>query len=120
MAHYSRYVRTELLRHKCFSLGEPNCDTTVQESGPSSREIAANDNKGASVMIISRRSILGTAAAGVVTAATANAQTSDIPQPERPGKGGTDISPRDVIRDRENPDVLVPNSPLRMLSKYSL
>jgi oxalate decarboxylase len=81
-------------------------------------------------MIISRRSILGTAAAGVVTAATANAQTSDIPQPERPGKGGTDIGPRDVIRDRENPDVLVPpatdsgtlpnlNFSLRMLSKYS-
>jgi hypothetical protein len=44
-------------------------------------------------MIISRRSILGTAAAGVVTAATANAQTSDIPQPERPGKGGTDHWP---------------------------
>jgi oxalate decarboxylase len=59
-------------------------------------------------MIISRRSILSTAAVGVVTAATANAQTSDIPQPERPGKGGTDIGPRDVIRDRENPDILVP------------
>jgi hypothetical protein len=59
-------------------------------------------------MIISRRSILGTAAAGVVTAATANAQTSDIPQPKRPGKGGTDVGPCDVIRDRENPDVLVP------------
>jgi oxalate decarboxylase len=79
-------------------------------------------------MIISRRSILRTAAAGVVTAATANAQTSDIPQPERPG---TDIGPRDVIRDRENPDVLVPlatdsgtlpnlKSPSRMLSEYSL
>ena len=119
MAHYLRYVRTELLRHKCFSLGEPNCDTTVQESGPSSREIAANDNKGASV-IGSFHGVPFLARRGVVTAATANAQTSDIPQPERPGKGGTDISPRDVIRDRENPDVLVPNSPLRMLSKYSL
>src|SRR6476620_10659415 len=61
MAHYSRYVRTELLRQKCFSLGEPNCNTTVQESGPSSREIAANDNKAASVMIISRR-VSGTSA----------------------------------------------------------
>ena len=59
-------------------------------------------------MIVTRRSILGTAAIGVVTAATANAQTGDVPQPERPGKGGTDIGPRDLIRDRENPDVLVP------------
>jgi oxalate decarboxylase len=79
-------------------------------------------------MIISRRPLLRTAATGVATAATANAQTSDIPQPERPG---TDIGPRDVIRDRENPDVLVPlatdsgtlpnlKSPSRMLSEYSL
>jgi oxalate decarboxylase len=79
-------------------------------------------------MIISRRSIFRTAAAGVVTAATANAQTSDIPQSER---RRTDIGPRDVIRDRENPDVLVPlatdsgtlpnlKSPLRTLSEYSL
>jgi oxalate decarboxylase len=56
-------------------------------------------------MIISRRSILGTAAAEVVTAAIANSQTSDIPLPERPA---IDIGPRDVIRDLENPDVLVP------------
>jgi oxalate decarboxylase len=59
-------------------------------------------------MFISRRSVLGTAAAGLAGAATANAQNGDIPQPERPGRGGTDIGPRDVIRDRENPDVLVP------------
>lgn len=59
-------------------------------------------------MTISRRYILGTAAAGVVAAASASAQTSDIPQPERLGKGGTDIGPRDLIRDRESPDVLVP------------
>jgi anti-sigma-K factor RskA len=43
-----------------------------------------NNNKGASVMIVSWRSIAGTAAAGVVSAATANAQTDDIPQPENP------------------------------------
>ena len=59
-------------------------------------------------MITSRRSILGTAAAGVLTAATANAQSGDVPQPMRSGKGGTDIGPRDPIRDRENPDILVP------------
>jgi oxalate decarboxylase len=59
-------------------------------------------------MFISRRTILGTAAVGVMTAATAQAQNGNIPQPERPGHGGTDIGPRDVIRDRENPDVLVP------------
>lgn len=60
--------------------------------------------------LISRRKILTTAAAGgIITAATAaRAQTGDIPQPERAGKGGTDVGPRDVVRDRENPDVLVP------------
>jgi oxalate decarboxylase len=59
-------------------------------------------------MFISRRSILGTAAAGIMTAATANAQDGNIPQPQSAGRGATDIGPRDAIRDRENPDVLVP------------
>ena len=60
--------------------------------------------------LMSRRKMLATAAAsGMITAATAaQAQTADIPQPQRPGKGGTDIGPRDVVRDRENPDIIVP------------
>jgi oxalate decarboxylase len=59
-------------------------------------------------MTISRRNILGSAATlSLVTVTAANAQ-NDIPQPERSGRGGSDIGPRDVIRDRENPDVLIP------------
>ena len=60
-------------------------------------------------MMVSRRIVVSTAAAGLISVAAADAQqTGDIPRPERPGRGGTDIGPRDVIRDRENPDVLVP------------
>jgi oxalate decarboxylase len=62
---------------------------------------------------ISRRNMLAaTAAGGLLTAASvAAAQTVEgIPQPRRPGHGGTDPGPRDLIRDRENPDVLVPPS----------
>jgi oxalate decarboxylase len=59
---------------------------------------------------ISRRSIMATAAGTALTAATAaHAQTNPaLPQPQRPGHGGTDPGPRDVIRDRQNPDILVP------------
>jgi oxalate decarboxylase len=65
---------------------------------------------GGSFMTISRRNILGSAATlSLVTVTAANAQ-NDVPQPERSGRGGSDIGPRDVIRDRENPDVLVPPS----------
>jgi oxalate decarboxylase len=59
-------------------------------------------------MTVSRRLVLGSAAAGALTLATANAQPGDTPQPIEPGRGGTDIGPRDVIRDRENPDVFTP------------
>jgi oxalate decarboxylase len=61
--------------------------------------------------MISRRTVLGTAGVGLasVAAAAAAAQTPDgVPQPQRPGRGGTDIGPRDILRDRENPDVLTP------------
>jgi oxalate decarboxylase len=60
---------------------------------------------------ISRRSMLAaTAAGGLVTAATAaGAQTGEtIPQPQRPGHGGTDPGPRNLARDRQNPNLLVP------------
>jgi oxalate decarboxylase len=62
---------------------------------------------------ISRRNVLAAAAAGtVLTAATATgAQTREpIPQPRRPGDGGNDPGPRNLARDRQNPDILVPPS----------
>jgi len=62
---------------------------------------------------MSRRNVLAAAAAGgLITAATsAGAQSNEpVSQPQRPGHGGTDPGPRDLIRDRENPDVLVPPS----------
>jgi len=60
---------------------------------------------------ISRRNMLMAAAAGgLATAATAaNAQSiNSAPQPQRPGHGGTDPGPRNVLRDKQNPDLLVP------------
>jgi oxalate decarboxylase len=61
--------------------------------------------------LISRRNVIATAAGTVLTAAAANAQTANsIPQPQRPGHGGTDPGPRNLTRDRENPDLLVPPS----------
>jgi oxalate decarboxylase len=60
---------------------------------------------------ISRRNMLAAAAAGgFLTAATvANAQSIDsVPQPRRPGHGGTDPGPRNILRDKQNPDILVP------------
>jgi len=63
---------------------------------------------------ISRRTMLGTAAAGgLVTAATAAvAQNSDqaTPVPKVPGRGGTDPGPRNAVLDRLNPDTLTPPS----------
>jgi oxalate decarboxylase len=62
---------------------------------------------------LSRRNMLATVAAGgLLSAATAAAaQTGGaIPQPQRPGHGGTDPGPRNVTRDRQNPDLLVPPS----------
>src|ERR1700752_4415386 len=60
---------------------------------------------------ISRRNVLTVAAAGgLLTAApAAGAQTPlPVPQPQRPGAGGTDYGPRNLERDRQNPDLLVP------------
>jgi oxalate decarboxylase len=51
------------------------------------------------------------AAGGLLTAATAaGGQTGPVPQPQRPGRGGTDHGPRNLMRDRQNPDILVPPS----------
>jgi oxalate decarboxylase len=63
---------------------------------------------------ISRRAVMTVAAGGLLTtaAAAANAQTAGeaVPQPQRPGHGGTDLGPRNVVLDRQNPDILVPPS----------
>src|ERR1700688_2070138 len=63
---------------------------------------------------ISRRDIVAAGAAGGLLAATSAAmgQTSpQVPQPNRaPGFGGSDPGPRDLTRDRENPDILNPPS----------
>src|SRR5437667_11706655 len=63
---------------------------------------------------ISRRNVLTPAGAGggLLTRATiAGAQSNEpVPQPQRPGHGGTDPGPRNVARDRQNPDLLVPPS----------
>ena len=62
---------------------------------------------------ISRRDMLAASVAGgVLTVATAaGAQTGQsIPQPQRPGHGGTDPGPRSIARDLQNPDLLVPPS----------
>src|SRR5438552_9330886 len=62
---------------------------------------------------ISRRNVLtATAAASVLTVATvAGAQTGEaVPQPQRSGEGGTDPGPRNLSRDRQNPDILNPPS----------
>jgi oxalate decarboxylase len=60
---------------------------------------------------VSRRNLLAAGAAGGLLTATtiANAQTGEpVPQPRRPGAGGTDPLPRNLARERQNPDLLVP------------
>jgi len=64
-------------------------------------------------MAPSRRTVLATGAAGLVTAAaSANAQTTtgqgSPPQPMRPGRGGTDPGPRNIPIEMQNPDIFVP------------
>ncbi|MCA1454094.1 cupin domain-containing protein [Bradyrhizobium sp. BRP22] len=63
---------------------------------------------------ISRRHLLAATAAGglLTTAGLAHAQTGGAatPQPQRPGRGGTDPGPRNLMRDQQNPDLLVPPS----------
>jgi oxalate decarboxylase len=60
---------------------------------------------------VTRRTILAATAAGglFAAAATAGAETGE-PQPVRPGEGGTDPGPRNLTRDRQNPDLLSPPS----------
>jgi oxalate decarboxylase len=60
---------------------------------------------------ISRRDMLAASAAGglLTAASVAAAQTVEgIPQARRSDHGGTDPGPRNLMRDGQNPDVLVP------------
>ena len=60
---------------------------------------------------ISRRNMLGVAAAGsLLTAATlADAQNVEpMPEPRRPGRGGTNPGPKNPARARQNPDLISP------------
>src|ERR1700736_6828772 len=70
--------------------------------------------EGVSIMDeVTRRTLLAATAAGGVLAAAgaAGAQTNEaVPQPQRPGHGGTDPGPRNLARDRPNPDLLAPPS----------
>src|SRR2546423_2308210 len=62
---------------------------------------------------ISRRTMLAAASAGgLLTAATAATAQIDksVPQPQRGHEGGDDPGPRNLMRDRQNPDLLVPPS----------
>jgi oxalate decarboxylase len=60
---------------------------------------------------ISRRDMLAVAAAGgALSAATvAQAQTAPaMPQPTRPGRGGTNPGPKNPVRASQNPDIISP------------
>jgi oxalate decarboxylase len=63
--------------------------------------------------LVSRRTVVVAGAGGLLSTAAvaASAQTdAAVPQPLRPGHGGTDLGPRNVTLDRQNPDILVPPS----------
>ena len=60
---------------------------------------------------ITRRTMLAaTAAGGILAAASAAGAETNEPIPQRSGEGGTDPGPRNLARDRQNPDLLVPPS----------
>jgi oxalate decarboxylase len=59
--------------------------------------------------LVSRRDMLTAAASGgLLTSAMAASAQTPVPQPQRPGHGGTEPGPRNIERDRQNPDMLVP------------
>jgi oxalate decarboxylase len=58
---------------------------------------------------ISRRSLLAATSAIGFQAALVHAQSSEsVPQPQQGDRGGSDPGPRNLMRDRQNPDLLVP------------
>jgi oxalate decarboxylase len=66
------------------------------------------ETTGDHAMTISRRTILGTAAVGLMAAGAQAQNATNVPQPQRGGRGGTDLGPRNLARDEQNPDILVP------------
>ena len=56
--------------------------------------------------------LAATTAGGILMAATTEAAHSaePTPQPNRPGRGGADPGPRNLTRDMQNPDLLMPPS----------
>src|ERR1700754_2725293 len=60
---------------------------------------------------ISRRDILAvTAAGGLATVPNAAFAQTGEPQPRRGADGGNDPGPRNLMREEQNPDLLVPPS----------
>src|ERR1700761_9212164 len=61
---------------------------------------------------VDRRLVLraGTGAIAGVAIQSRTAGADEISQPIKNGKGGTDLGPRDQVRDAENPDILTPPS----------
>src|SRR5262245_38225166 len=70
----------------------------------------SDEDRGHAMSPISRRNLLAaTGAAGLqMSIAATEAKAEADPQPARPGFGGTDPGPRNLMRDRQNPDLLVP------------
>jgi oxalate decarboxylase len=58
--------------------------------------------------IRSRVLAAGSAGGFLIASAAAAAQPGASMQPRRPGYGGTDPGPRDLVLDRQNPDLFVP------------
>lgn len=59
-------------------------------------------------MSFSRRAMLSATAGGLVATAAAHAQSNARDPQREPGYGGTDPGARDLIRERENPDIVNP------------
>jgi len=59
-------------------------------------------------MKISRRKMMTTTAVGIASAVGTVAAQNAAPQPRRPGRGGTDPGPRNLVRESQNPDLIVP------------
>lgn len=58
---------------------------------------------------LSRRNMIAATGGGLLASAAQAQTTEKVPQPTRaPGRGGQDHGPRDLMRDRESPDILNP------------
>jgi oxalate decarboxylase len=89
---------------------EPQIAKSAELSGLKQRWLAEGAYKIRSlVMSLSRRTVLRATAGGLaLSAATAHAQNADLNPIRDAMHGGTDKGPRDLMRDRESPDILNP------------